>query len=510
MKRTLAAVLGLIIVFLFCACQPTPEQAVVVQKDSDRLIEDAQKDIEESADNSTDSSTAESLQKQYGIPETYQFEAQGADGLLNIAVDAVVNVPQVCAMPIYRVMKAEFAQETVSAFFQALCGDAEMYINSGQRTKDQIRDQIVNVRKRIADIKDDPQMAEELAFAEEFLPKLEKELETAPETIVEERTYGELIEVADTEAADNSAAVEEGAEEESTEAIVISTNTTYTSLNAYERDDEGINHVGRTFNVQNRDDSSVIRYSDCCNPAAGVNFGSSASFAILEDTDVDAEILSEIGLAPSEAKQMVQELLDNTGSGMVVGSIYLQDDEQFGNYDDIVRPAEQYAYKVYCVRTVDGLPCSYVSGGSESVDGDMMAPYWHYEGLEFMVNGDGIFSIYWSTPIEVIETVSEDAQLKPFAEIQEIFEKMMGIKYEPQAEYGGNEYDFEINRVTLSLHRIVEQDSNETGLLVPAWNFYGKLTIASDGPTGQYEELGESFMTINAIDGSVIDTRKGY
>jgi hypothetical protein len=89
---------------------------------------------------------------------------------------------------------------------------------------------------------------------------------------------------------------------------------------------------------------------------------------------------------------------------------------------------------------------------------------------------------------------------------------MMGVKYEAQADYSGSKYDFNINRVTLSLHRIIEQDSNESGLLVPAWNFYGKQTIdPMDGsPTGAFDKLGESFLTINAIDGSVIDTFKGY
>ncbi len=77
--------------------------------------------------------------------------------------------------------------------------------------------------------------------------------------------------------------------------------------------------------------------------------------------------------------------------------------------------------------------------------------------------------MYWSAPIQLIETVNEDAKLKPFFEIREIFETMMRIQYEPQAEF--SELDFEIDRVTLSLHRIVEQDSNKTGLLVPAWNF---------------------------------------
>jgi len=98
---------------------------------------------------------------------------------------------------------------------------------------------------------------------------------------------------------------------------------------------------------------------------------------------------------------------------------------------------------------------------------------------------------------------------KPFSEIREIFEKMMSVEYESWTEL--SELDFEIDRVTLSRQRIVDKNAGGTGLLVPAWNFYGKLnekSLAEDG--GKFEKIGESFMTINAVDGSVIDIQKGY
>ena len=123
MKRILSLLLSLIILLALSACQPTPEQATVVQKDSDRMIEEAQKD----AADSPDISAVVSLSEQYAIPETYTYNAQGADGLLNIHVDAQVVVPEGSAMPIYRVQQAEFSQGVVSALFDALCGDAEMW-----------------------------------------------------------------------------------------------------------------------------------------------------------------------------------------------------------------------------------------------------------------------------------------------------------------------------------------------------------------------------------------------
>ena len=52
--------------------------------------------------------------------------------------------------------------------------------------------------------------------------------------------------------------------------------------------------------------------------------------------------------------------------------------------------------------------------------------------------------------------------------------------------------------------RISEADSYDTGLLVPVWDFQGKVT-------DEYgSEFAGSVMTINAIDGSIIDRSLGY
>lgn len=477
MKRIGTALLGFAIVLSLSACQAVP-LAPVAQGDTERLLENAQREDEKSAGGGS----RQSLADQYGIPSTYSYDAQGADGKLNIHVDAVVTAPEGDGMPIYRVKAGEFSQATVDAFFQELCGDTEMWVYSGQRTKQQIKDQIDNIHNRIAQIQDDPKSADEVARANEALGILAEMLKTAPDTIVEDRSYGRLGEL--TKESDES----------------------FPGLEAYERYEGGAYGSGRTFRVQNNT-SPALWYNDYRNPAAGINFGFSASLPVMEDGDVDADVLSEIGLKPSEAKQMVQHLLDRTGSNMMVDSIYLQDDEQKGYVDGIVRPAERYAYHIYCVRTVDGLSCASISGGSQPANGDLTAKDWSYEGLDMIVNGQGILTMMWRSPLEVTGTANENSTLKPFPEIQEIFEKMMDVNYEQEAElYGG--MDFEINRVMLSLQRIVDTDSGEEGLLVPAWNFYGKLTVGSQKE--QFEKLGESFMSINAIDGTVIDPMKGY
>ena len=54
------------------------------------------------------------------------------------------------------------------------------------------------------------------------------------------------------------------------------------------------------------------------------------------------------------------------------------------------------------------------------------------------------------------------------------FEDMIKIKYLPESNMPGSvSTTIDIQRVSLELFRITEQNSIENGLLVPVWNFYG-------------------------------------
>ena len=96
---------------------------------------------------------------------------------------------------------------------------------------------------------------------------------------------------------------------------------------------------------------------------------------------------------------------------------------------------------------------------------------------------------------------------------------MIFVKYAPSVndanyELGGyTSREFLIDRITLSLQRIIEPDATYQGLLIPVWNFYGAET--SGYKTGDTEQTwnsrtAASFISINAIDGSIINIDKGY
>ena len=81
MRRYIAILLCMAVAAGVAACQPTPEQDIVVGKDTDRLIENAAKDT--SAPFPSDASGCD-LYERIGAPETYSAELVSSGGKLHV------------------------------------------------------------------------------------------------------------------------------------------------------------------------------------------------------------------------------------------------------------------------------------------------------------------------------------------------------------------------------------------------------------------------------------------
>ncbi|MBQ9188773.1 MAG: hypothetical protein IJ138_05555, partial [Clostridia bacterium] len=156
------------------------------------------------------------------------------------------------------------------------------------------------------------------------------------------------------------------------------------------------------------------------------------------------------------------------------------------------------------------------------------APPWDYEFMRLCIDEQGVYALYWYAPLQEKETVLPAAALLPFEKIMEIFRKHVWIKEKPwlildesivvESDYPSDML-VHIDRITLSLQRVMEPNTFDTALLVPVWNFWGsEITTRTDLKTRQTtEEPGSTspwpptpILSINAIDGSVIDLMKGY
>ena len=149
----------------------------------------------------------------------------------------------------------------------------------------------------------------------------------------------------------------------------------------------------------------------------------------------------------------------------------------------------------------------------ENTGGDYTKNEWNGESIDICVNDAGIVTFNLNSPIETKDTVVKESKLKGFSSIKKTFEKMI-VTSNAQLDNGDGFIDsinINVKKVVLRYMRISEANDFQSGLLVPVWDFIGtkkyQYNTKSNDENGENEE---SLMTINAIDGTVIDKQLGY
>lgn len=117
-------------------------------------------------------------------------------------------------------------------------------------------------------------------------------------------------------------------------------------------------------------------------------------------------------------------------------------------------------------------------------------------------------------PYDVGETLFHNVKLLSFDEIMDIYNAEMISAYEPYLEKF-EQIDFNIDTITFGYARIYQPNvTEEEGVLVPVWDFFGERTTFPEEEripyTSDYVPPAKSLLTINAIDGSIIDRGLGY
>ena len=193
---------------------------------------------------------------------------------------------------------------------------------------------------------------------------------------------------------------------------------------------------------------------------------------------------------------------------MVVSGAYLACDSA-PNYDYSSAQDDPYtgchAYVVTCGKSIGGI----LPPPADSGD-----PHWGFESCSFTITDNGIESFQWYSPYAYGDITTENSALLTFDKIDEIFQKMMLVKYdESRARTDLVSAVYRVDRVALEMSRVTNRKSSEKGLLVPVWNFYGSYHFTYDnGHTyGSDERQGflNPLLRINAIDGSIIEPRYG-
>lgn len=502
-RRITAAAMAML---MLVGCAENPDSDIVVHKDMDKVISEAQQ---------TDTGKQD-------VEELRQFDSYTADFeneslRVKVHADAQVDIPQTDKLSIFRVKQHEFTQAEVDAVRAALLGDTEVCdgILFNQITKKEIEEKIARWRAQIAE--EGPQIADEenrAVFEQEMqglIDDLQEQYESAPDEQQFIPSDGKLQSVAEMYAQNPTSdywkwqddlhgkEVIELRNLDNTAVLYAQNNPNYSNKICYNTSPIGTERYGGvTVDMDSLEPSTFPGLPENC-----ITHGYESADIKLQQMPGDSCELSR-----AEAEAQAEALLSKIG---IADFACASGDK----YTEIMQTDTDPLYYRTCwifryYRSIGGVLLDQASG-MKYIDGWKNNEYrkqmWPGESIELYISDAGIVKFIWNAPLEIVETVVDSSALKPFSEICDTFETMMPMV--AATDVDDQQIEINIDRVTLTYSRISEKDSFDTGLIIPVWGFVGEYK------DGLYYGGKESArrgvqMAVNAIDGSVIDGSLGY
>lgn len=469
MKRWLAWVLILSIGALFTGCQKTPEQPIVIGKENDGWEEAA---------------ASEDEKTQLGAPERYQAEYQWKD--LTVRMDAQVDAPEEQVYPVYVLERAVFSQELVDRMMDALVGDRPLYRVENGRTKETIQQEIDYYTN---ELRTEGQTEEHLQHFQEILAELIAEKEQAPESPVKmeaSRTLGYVDSQDLSEKYGYAMETKDGG-------------ICYLITDEGRRKAEADGNVGicgqfvddrgteKVFLLENRPKGSSRVFF-------GIPDGAPMNFGGEEYSQQEAE---EVGRA----------FLDHLGIDYEI--LVCQELERDNCYQMTCRTTFPELKQLKSV-AIEPAPLTRET--------TQFSPPIVQESIDIFIDGNGIYGLEWYAPQQLVKKEQENTVLLPWEKIVGIMEKNLEVRnlWEEESEVISRR--LEINRIVLSYMNVRKESDFSATYYIPVWDVIGTMVYCyEENYAPEYDGwiLDEnqeriayencSVLTVNAIDGSVIE-----
>ncbi len=523
MKKVFLLAASALLVLSLSACQPTPSESIVKGKDLDKMIESATKTKPPTGATGTAGETAapagSMIAQQMGVQPKYVKELSDAAGKVKIHVNADVVVPDAKGVTVQRVLPQPLTQATVDTLIAGLVkGRAQMFDGDSYKlSKSELQEQIFNFEAAMTQLstQDDEKVNPKLrgeagkAALQSQLDDLKKQLETAPDTATKTPSEGKLH--ADTD----------GGAGESLYALAQSEQGGYESFWTINDPSSNVAFVRYTSEKNSYSKNMGYFYSKTALEQA------EASGYRMDVSLAEVAQIPDVTLTEEEARDKAQQLLQALGINNMVcysaekqygGSSETTMGGTFGRlYGDtpFVNPRKAVWYLRY-VRGVNGIPTTYTVWDCMKTEEDSPAAPWSYEDMTFAIDDSGIVGFEWRSPYQVTDTVTENSNVMSFAEAMNVFDTMsLAVNaWDGYADGSPNLKGIEIDvtEIRFGLTRITEQDKRNSGLLVPAWDFLANVTyiMETDGKTKRMTDGPVPILTVNAIDGSIINRSLGY
>lgn len=495
MKKAIAIILTLLFIWGLTACQVTPEKDIVIGKSLDNIIEEATKPSE-----SIQGTSGTTLKEKLGAKDTYTKELQSANDKVKINVDAMVIIPDATEVVLQRVEKDKFTQDQVDVLIKQLVRGKLYTGDSYALTKSEIQNQILVLKAAIA--KEDNTKNKDMQEA--VLEELQWQLETAPDTVTKTPSSGKFEPTKGEYYTGEKVFVRALSEKDGFEDFqVYNYDSGSESTINYSREKNGFS-------------SSMGFYTskEVCERAEA------AGFTPYMTTQEIAQI-PDVTISAEQAKDQAEALIKALGINNMICSLaekrYGGSDEKTSDQKNHTNPRKCVWYLRY-MHIVNNIPITYTTQDAiqrESMQNAVSRP-WPYEVMTFAVDASGIVGFNWHSPYNFTGIATEVSNLASFDEIMSVFDTLSlavnawdGLANETP---GLKSVEINVNQIIFGLTRVTEQNKRDSGLLIPVWDFMGTRTLIIDnnGNTVKYEEGPIPILTVNAIDGSIINRNFGY
>mgnify|MGYP001098511927 CR=1 FL=1 len=463
------AILIFTILLLTCfttACQPTPEASVIIVGDDSKYLEPASQGGNPLTDD---------------LSERYEGIIDVGNKNVKIKIDASVIAPVLERYAVFSARPEFLSQAMVDKARAALIGDKTMYdpLSVTDLTQEEVLIRLNSYKQAQAELQG---RNESSPYIDDMIAFYEEKLKAAPVTI--DRT------VNDGKFGDKRSVAEQKSDSPPVPTLLPPGND-YNRITASV--DLG-NETLATFSAY-RSDSGKLSY---------IRLENTGTAYLAKQYRVNRADIEELSTTFSKAKSMAQEVIKN------IGLDYM---EAFAELSvTAVNPVEgrnsHDCYLFIFTRGFNGLPAMYHK--PMLARGEASAAYaepWADEYAAVTIDDAGIVYFTWESPTTV-KMVNESVALLSFDRIMEFLAQHCRSSLS-WIDESIKSISVEITQIRLCMAKI--STGADEYLYVPAWDFIGiSQSNMADGTTATENGAEQSYFTINAIDGSIIDRNLGY
>ena len=488
MKKIIMILLSTLAVFCITACQQTPDSPIVVNKNLDNLADVAVGETDESAETNDN---GETIVQQLGVPDKLTIELASSDqSNVKIHTDAPIIVPETTSMPTARVGIGRFSEDDVKNLFYTLCGDVKVIPNNAPSTQAKYMRIIQDLMQQ----KEDGVLDKYGSIAEidAAIEDTKRDMAQAPENYEQMEPDFSMQGIGGGEGGEGKIDGKEVTLRTSQNDGIVSELTVYNAGDG----------LGLSRAEYYRDTFYIAEISE-----------------IRETATLGYRNIPE-GIEPAVDEQSARQTADQ-----VISSLGLSDFVCSGSRlcplfeassvsDEQLKVMREFMY----TRSINGTAVTYTNDDGRALDDDSPAYVmpWMYEKIRIVVDEQGVFLFIWNSPYMVKEILTDHTSLLDFEEIQNVYEKMAPIVFSDQYSFFLSEdntrtFDIYITGIRLGLARVTEKNVGSSGLLVPVWDFFGyDESNMSEPSSNKTPDAYNVQISINAIDGSIVDRELGY